>query len=350
MRCLSILQRSGIRHKENRGAGASPDGSRPCAVLNGRRSTSCTCGRCRRGRDRCGPPWRALQARAQVVEARFAVRRPAEAVLRASAVAHGEHLAFPAEAGERVPLCVAERALRAALQQTGQRGLENVTQPVRAIHVVIARKEVAVVLEDGYVAAGFAKYAQRMLHSQRGPSGFVESLHGYAADVASDPLVEHSAKERPVILRRWRVRGDFASRAGRALHNGQEADVSAANIPKEAVHAERGAHVKRMNHADDIGVDVVLAEQFIAAHGRGVTGPAATGDAIGVVQFRRPVEAEAHAEVLGLEETAPLVVEEHSVGLDAVADAPAGGAVPALDLEDLAKELHAEDGGLSAVP
>jgi hypothetical protein len=77
---------------------------------------------------------------------------------------------------------------------------------------------------------------------------------------------------------------------------------------------------------------------------------AATGHTIYVVQFRRAVQAETHAEALRCEEAAPFFVQQNAVGLDAVANAPASGLVLALELNSLAKEVHAQSGGLSSVP
>ena len=101
----------------------------------------------------------ALQSRAQVVEARFALRRPDETVLGASAVAHGQHFAFAAVTRQGVPLGLAEIPLRRAFQQLAERRLADVAQAVFAVDVVVAREKVAVVFDNRDLAAGFAENA-----------------------------------------------------------------------------------------------------------------------------------------------------------------------------------------------
>jgi len=68
-----------------------------------------------------------------------------------------------------------------------------------------------------------------------------------------------------------------------------------------------------------------------------VSGLPAPGDAIGVVQFRRAVQAETDAETLRREKAAPLFIQEDPVGLDAVQNAPAGGPVLALEFDTFRK-------------
>ena len=77
---------------------------------------------------------------------------------------------------------------------------------------------------------------------------------------------------------------------------------------------------------------------------------AALCHAICVVQFRRTIETETHAETLQGKEAAPFLVQEDTVGLDPVPHAPGAGPVLALEFDSLAEEVHAESGRLSTVP
>ena len=126
--------------------------------------------------------------------------------------------------------------------------------------------------------------------------------------------------------------------------------MPAADLPEEPVDRERALDVQVMHHAHDAGEDPMLAQGFVSAHGLPVSRLAALGHAVSVVQFRRAVQAEADAESLRRQKAAPLFIEQHAIGLDAVADAPAGGLVLALKLDGLAEKVHAQGGRLSSMP
>ena len=126
--------------------------------------------------------------------------------------------------------------------------------------------------------------------------------------------------------------------------------MPAADLPEEPIRRERAFDVQVMHHADDGGEDPVLAQGLESPHGLPVGRLAALGHAVRVVQFRRAVQAQADAEGLRRQKAAPLVVQQHAVGLDAIADPPAGGLVLALELDGLAEKVHAQDGGLSSMP
>ena len=93
-----------------------------------------------------------------------------------------------------------------------------------------------------------------------------------------------------------------------------------------------------------------FGQKVESAHRLLVSGLPAPGEAIGVVQFRRAVQAETDAKALRREKAAPFFVQQDPVGLDAVQNAPAGGPVLALEFDDLPEIIHAQNGGLSSVP
>jgi hypothetical protein len=74
------------------------------------------------------------------------------------------------------------------------------------------------------------------------------------------------------------------------------------------------------------------------------------GHAVAIVHFLRAVEAEPHAESLGSQKAAPLLVEENPISLDAIGNAAPGGPMPVLDGYQLAEEIQAGDSRLAAVP
>jgi hypothetical protein len=51
------------------------------------------------------------------------------------------------------------------------------------------------VLQDQYVTAGLAEYAQGMGQAQEGTKGLLEELNGEKAQVVGDPIVERLAEE-----------------------------------------------------------------------------------------------------------------------------------------------------------
>jgi hypothetical protein len=68
----------------------------------------------------------------------------------------------------------------------------------------------------------------------------------------------------------------------------------------------------------------------------------AFGDAVVVVQFARPVEAQTDVEVFLGEKFAPFVVDGGAVGLDAVDDLLVGRQMFLLKVDRFAEELDAE--------
>src|SRR5215510_3212517 len=74
------------------------------------------------------------------------------------------------------------------------------------------------------------------------------------------------------------------------------------------------------------------------------------GHTVRVVQRLRTVEAEADRKIFCGKKAAPVVIEEHTVSLDAVGNASARRLVLALEFDDLAKIVQPEDGRLAAVP
>ncbi len=134
------------------------------------------------------------------------------------------------------------------------------------------------------------------------------------------------------------------------LHERDEADVLGFDLLEEAVHLEGMLDILGMHDTQEIDRDLVLAQEPIALHHLPVRGLPVLGHAIDVVQRRWTVEAEPDAKMFSRKKTAPVVIKEHAVRLDAVGDAPARGQVFALEPGYLAEIVYPEDGRLAAVP
>jgi len=169
------------------------------------------------------------------------------------------------------------------------------------------------------------------------------------------PLIEDVAEEMAVLLRADRAvlhaLAFLIAGVVVALHDRDELhEPDLQFIAEEAVDLQRVVGVGGVYGAEDVEVDLVALQHLAPAHDALKGRLAALVDAVGVVQFTRPVHAEADEEVVLLEELRPVVVEQHSVGLEAVVDAHAGLFVLLLVTDGLAEEVEAHQGRLAALP
>ena len=195
----------------------------------------------------------------QVVQARLAVGRPDDAILRAAAVAHRPDVALPAVARQRLLLGLPEGVLRRALEEFGKRGLADVAQPVLGGDEVIALIEVAVVLDDRDIPAGGTEDAQRMVQAVGRPRGFLEDLDDDPPDVLPHPLVEDRAQEVAEGFRRHGALAHAARRGRLRLDQGDEAEVLGLDLLEEAIDVERVPDVLRMDDTEKIDGDLRAA-------------------------------------------------------------------------------------------
>ena len=112
-----------------------------------------------------------LEPGAEPVQAGLAVGRQQDAVLGALAVAGEEVLAGAAEGGQRLLLGPAEGALLLGAHEVADRRLDDVAEQVTGVDEVVARVQVAVVLERDALAAGGLEDAQaRGARARRRPA------------------------------------------------------------------------------------------------------------------------------------------------------------------------------------
>ena len=121
-------------------------------------------------------------------------------------------------------------------------------------------------------------------------------------------------------------------------------------VAEEAVDAPSVLAVGGVHRAQDVELDAVLAQALPTLHHQVEAAFAGAGDAVGVVQLARAVDAQPHQEVVLLQERAPLVVERHAVGLEGLLHLLPGAAVLVDQRHHAAKEVHAHQRRLAALP
>jgi hypothetical protein len=301
---------------------------------------------------------------AEVVEAWFAVRGLDEAVFGALAVAGEADIAAAAVGGEGVGFVGAELALLWGGDHVAEVLVHDVAEFEVGVDVVVAGVEVAVVFEGDGVATVFGEDAEAAALADPVAEGDVEELDVGAADIVADPVVVDADEEVAVVVGADAPGGDGGGGGagdaeveaeaaglgvGGALDEGDELEEAGADGFEEVVDLEGVAGVEAVDDGEGVEVDVVVFQDVEAGHDAVEGGGAAFVDAVGVVEFAWAVDAEADEEVVGGEESAPVVVESGAVGLEGVVD---GSAVRVLALEgdDFFEEGDAEEGWFAALP
>ena len=134
-------------------------------------------------------------AGAEGVQAGLAGFRAVETVLGAFAVAEVQVLAGAAFARQAIALGDAEPDHRVGLHHFRDAVLADVAQQVLGVNKVITGIEVAVVLEDGVLAAGLAIDAEPRGDAAPAGERGVEEVDVVLADIAPDPFVEDVTHE-----------------------------------------------------------------------------------------------------------------------------------------------------------
>ena len=304
-----------------------------------------------------------LQSLAERVLA-AAVGTGLEAVFRTFAPAGEIVFAPQAFGGQRIALGKAEIHPFARTVDLRQRRFADVAQLVFGIDEVVARIDVAVVLDDQRVAARLAHRADARGHAAPLGQRRVEHLHERTSHVAHHPHVEHVAQEPPVTLGRHRPFGQPRPLAvGRddqravkpglvddMLHGRQELHVPAVHrVAEEAVDLPATPLAQTVHHAQRIVLHAAALEHFDRPHHPLESGPAALRQAERVVNVLRPVERNPHQKIVPGKEVAPRLVDQRAVGLEDVLDLLAIG-VFLLEVHRLPVEIHPQQQRLAAVP
>ena len=175
--------------------------------------------------------------------------------------------------------------------------------------------------------------------------------------------VEHVAQELAVGARRHaplghrvgrivvdlRCRGQAAV-GGAPFDDGDELKVRRAEIAQEAVDLLAVNRVLPMDGGQDVEFHLVPAEHVQPLHHLVEGRPPGPVAPIAVVYPARPVDADADQEMLARKECAPVVVEQHAIGLEGVLDAHPFGTMMLLQRHRPLEEVDAKQGRLAALP
>lgn len=282
---------------------------------------------------------------AEVVETVVAVFVRHKPVFRTFAVAGKLELTFAALLGQAAVLEAGKLVLLLGIHHFGDGLVVEVAQSVLGIDEVVARVDIAIELHHPRVAALFGQRAESRCLSHPVGEGGVEDLDEVFAHIVPHPLIENGAEEvTPLLGRDGEVgqscgialhaggEGEAVGALHGALHNGGELDVVAIDAFEEVVELEGVVGVEVVDHRQRVPFHAVLVEQVDAPHHLAEGGTVARRPAIFVVELLRPIDGDAHEEVVFLEEAAPLVGEQRGIGLNTVVDGAAAG-VGALEFQ-----------------
>src|SRR5579871_4222766 len=171
---------------------------------------------------------------------------------------------------------------------------------------------------------------------------YVEELNIDLAHIMADPFLEHVHQEASVLLGTHRALGHQVAglRIEQALLAGPFAPALVCNadrlvgstlddwyelyplgaqlVAEKAINVPAMLFVGGVDRAEDVKVDIMIAQGPPTLHHQiegALPAPVAT---IRVMQFARPVHAQADQEVVLLEECAPIVVKQQPIGLESV--------------------------------
>ena len=129
-----------------------------------------------------------------------------------------------------------------------------------------------------------------------------------------------------------------------AFDQGDELDVAGAVPAQEAVDLAGMAHVVGTDHGEGVELDPVALEQGHGLDHPLEAAPAAMVDALGIVELRRTVDAQADQKPLVREEPAPILVQADSVRLQGVPHRDARPRQLALEGDRPAEEVQSGQG------
>ncbi len=137
---------------------------------------------------------------AEVVETRFAIGSCAEAILGAASIAGKAPFALAALVGQTIALGCTECVLAGAVHHGSNAVLMDIAKTVVGEDKMVATIDIAVVLDDGGMAAGLCHRTDTgCLANPAGERG-VEELNKDLTDIVANPFVENCADEMSVLL------------------------------------------------------------------------------------------------------------------------------------------------------
>lgn len=300
-----------------------------------------------------------IVATAQVVETRFAVGRVTETVLGTFTVAGKEIGACFALTRQTIVLGPAELLLAFAIHHLHERLRVDVPQLVLGEDEVVAGIYVTVKLHYTSMPAGLGQGTDAGLFANPVGQCGVEQLYVILAYVVAHPFIEDGAQKVSPLLGRdgeigqasfvTFVHGSQVASVGMcldALYNRGKLDVMAVQLLEEVVEVQRIVGIEVIDNCHGIPLHIMLLQQIDTLHHFDKRGLPLLVLAVFVVKLLRAVDGYAYQPVVVVQETAPLVGKEGTVGLYAVVDGTSAG-ILSLQLYSL---LVKERGRISVSP
>ena len=189
-----------------------------------------------------------------------------------------------------------------------------------------------------------------MFLAERRPCGLLENLHLDPPDILAYPFIEDGTEKITPGLRRNSEGANAGFGIGLRLDHRQKAYIGSFDLLEEPVHFKGVPDIIGINHAQDIGINAMLSQEMVPPYGFLVSGPAVFREAIPVVHFLGPIQAEADGKILRRQEAAPFFIEEGSIGLHPVGDSLVRRLMLALQVDDLAKVVQTQYSRFAAMP
>ena len=272
----------------------------------------------------------------EIVETRLSIGGPQEAQPRALTMTGMEPLTFPALAGQPLFLELAEGVLLAAIEQLGKAIAQDIPQAVLGEDKMVAAVDVAIVLHHGCMSTLACQRAEAWLHATPACQRCIKHLNENLPHIVTHPFVEDSAEKRPplgrsdaegskgtILVEHLRQMAAIAMLQD-AFHHRRELQVSAMErVAEETIELQGMIHIAAVDGGHRIPLHSVSLHQVDAVHHALPGRSPLTICAIRIVHLLGSIDTDSHQPSLVTKETAPLVVEQQSVGLQGVADASA---------------------------
>ena len=105
---------------------------------------------------------------------------------------------------------------------------------------------------------------------------------------------------------------------GIVLHKGQKSDGPCAYFSAEPVYLDRMTAIVRMDNTEYIVRNLVLHEELVAVHHPFMCRLLFLAQTVSVMEIVGTVDADPHAKTFLRKKTAPVFIEESTVGLNAI--------------------------------
>ncbi len=298
---------------------------------------------------------------AEVVQARLAIGRAAEAVLGAPAVAGKQPLALAALRREAVAFSPSESPLPLAIHHRRDTLLPDIAQAILGEDKMVAAVHIAIVLNHGAVAAHRRHRADTRHLSDPAGQRSIKELHEDASHILPHPLIEYPAGEMRELLRRRRELrqrrvvlchvGQMAAVRMRqqSLRDGRELDILATVLLVEMIDIQRIVRIKVVDDAHRIPFHAVFAQQLDAAHHFVERGLSRARPPVFIMELLRPVYGDTDEPMVLSEEGTPLIRQQRAISLQAVVNLPPAR-IAALQCQHLLVETQRTHQRFAAMP